>query len=140
MRRRWRNGAPCALQVDARHEAAELLEQLHVVELRRAAAVAGVDGEAEVAVDVQRLAVVRRAAARPGIFLGRELVGEVVLLVDRLVRPAAGPVELGDHRRGILEPDAVDAVLVAVQRQQPAVAARPTLSTDAMMSSGVRSW
>ena len=37
-----------------------------------------------------------------------------------LQRP--GPIELGHHRRPALDADPVDAVLVAVQRQQPAVA------------------
>lgn len=47
--------------------------------------------------------------------------GEGVFLGDGLVGPAAGPVELGHQRRAALDADAVDAVLVAVERQHAAV-------------------
>ena len=111
-----------AAQVDAGHEAAELAQQLQVVELRRAAAEAGVDGEAEGAPVMERPAVPVEGRGHRD-FLGGELQGEVVLLLDGRVGPAAGPVELGDHRRPVLDADPVHPVLVAVQRQQAAVAA-----------------
>jgi hypothetical protein len=52
---------------------------------------------------------------------GGQLERELVLLQDRRRRPAAGPVELGDQRRGLVQADLVDAVLVAVERQHPPV-------------------
>ena len=51
----------------------------------------------------------------------------------------AGPVELGDDRRGA-EPSSshlIDAILVAVEREQPAVAAKPTLASASSTRSGV---
>ena len=54
-----------------------------------------------------------------------ELAGEGVLLVDLGIGPAPWAIELGHHCLiscfGILEPDLVDAVLVAVEAEQPAV-------------------
>ena len=44
-----------------------------------------------------------------------------MLFQDLLVAPAAGTVELGDHGFVVLDADLVNAVLVAVQRQQAAV-------------------
>ena len=46
-----------------------------------------------------------------------------MLLLDALVRPASGPVELGHQRLGVFDAYLVDPVLVAVQCQQSAVAA-----------------
>jgi hypothetical protein len=57
--------------------------------------------------------------------LRRKLEGEGMFLANRGLRPAPGPVEFRDHRRPILDPDLVDPVLVAVQRQQPTVGTQP---------------
>ena len=46
-----------------------------------------------------------------------------MLLGDLRVAPAARPIELRDDRRLVLAPHLVDAVLVAVEREQTAVAA-----------------
>jgi hypothetical protein len=50
-----------------------------------------------------------------------QLGGERVLLEDGGVAPAFGAVELDHHRGRVLDPHLVDAVLVAVERQQAAV-------------------
>jgi hypothetical protein len=47
-----------------------------------------------------------------------------VFFEDGGVAPAARPVELGDQRRVVFDADLVDAVFIAVQRQQAAVAAQ----------------
>ena len=101
--------------MDAADEAADPLEGLLVAKLRRAAAAARIDGDAEV-----------RGAQRvhgrdDGDLAAGELVGEGVLFVDLRVDPASGAVELCDHDRVVLEPDLVDAVLIAVQAEQPPV-------------------
>ena len=44
-----------------------------------------------------------------------------MLFENLRVRPAAGAVELEDHRRGLDATDAIDAVLVAVEREQATV-------------------
>jgi hypothetical protein len=46
-----------------------------------------------------------------------------VLLGDLRVAPARRTIELRDHRRCVVAPHLVDTVLVAVERQQAAVAA-----------------
>ena len=45
-----------------------------------------------------------------------------MLLEDRFVAPAPGAVELGDQRLGVLDADLIDAVFVAVEGEQAAVA------------------
>jgi hypothetical protein len=52
----------------------------------------------------------------------RAFGGERVFLPDLLIRPAPVAVELGDHRRIVLEPDLIDPVLEAVQLQQSPIA------------------
>ena len=101
--------------MDAADEAADPLERLAIVELRRAAAAPRIDGDPEIG-EAQRL----ERRDHGNLALG-ELVREGVLFVDLRIAPASGPVELRDERRPIVEPHLVDAVLVAVERQQPAV-------------------
>ncbi len=52
----------------------------------------------------------------------RQFRAECVFLEDRRVAPASRPVELRDDRRGVLDADLVDAVLVTVQCLEPAIA------------------
>src|SRR6185503_13495129 len=82
--------------MDAADEASDPFQHLRIVEVRRSAAAAGIDREKETPV----LARVRRRDHRD---------------------LALGTVELEHARRALLEPDLVDAVLVAVQRQQAPV-------------------
>ena len=101
-------------------EPAELLEHVEPVEFGRPAAAVGECGETEVAAAVQgRAADVERCD--DGQLGARQLDSEAVLLEDRLVGPAFGPVELDDPVVAPAHADPVDAVLVAVQRQQAAV-------------------
>ena len=72
---------------------------------------------------MQRRAVERRAAPPPGISRVVELVDERVLLEDLRVAPARGPIELRDDGRRVVAPHLVDAILVAVEREQAPVAA-----------------
>ena len=101
------------------------LELLRVVELGRAAAHARKQRETERAGVQQRVAVLglqRRDDGQPGV---GEVQAEGVLLEDRLVAPAPGAVELRHETRAVLQPDAVDPVLVAVQGTDAAVGAVP---------------
>ena len=54
-------------------------------------------------------------------FCAGEFQREFMLLQDRGRAPPSGPIELDDHRRRIVPADLVDAILVAVERQHPAV-------------------
>jgi hypothetical protein len=113
-----------AAQVQARDEAPDLPQQAHVVEFRNPPADPRADRETELAVAVQaRPAMAQRRDDRD--VAGRQLEGEAMLLQDRRVAPAPRPVELDHDGPVVLEADLVDAVLVAVQGQQPAVAAQP---------------
>ena len=73
--------------------------------------------------DVQRLALSQQRRHHRN-FLRRQFAGEGVLLADRRIAPAPRPVELGDHRRAVLDADLIHPVFVAVERQHPAVAAK----------------
>ncbi len=107
--------------VNASEKAAHPLQGFAPVELRGAAAASRVDREPEDGGGVQR--VPGEDERRDDRNLARgELGDERVLLADRVVRPARGPVELRDNRSGILDADQVDAILVAPERLQPAVA------------------
>ena len=72
-----------------------------------------------------------RARHRRNLALG-QLGDERVFFEDRRVAPARGPVELGDDRRPVFDADLVDAVFVAVERQQAAVAAHADRDEDAV--------
>ena len=55
-------------------------------------------------------------------FLFREFRGELVFLEDGSVTPAAGPIKLCDDRFIIFDSDLINAILIAVEREEPAVA------------------
>ena len=69
-------------------------------------------------VDVERERIGDRDLA------AHELGGEGVLLEDLGIAPAARSVELGDDDAAAFEEDLEDAVLVGVELDQPAVAAK----------------
>ena len=50
-----------------------------------------------------------------------QFLQESVLLQDGLVAPARRAVELGDHRRALVQPHLIHPVLETVQRQQAPV-------------------
>ena len=51
----------------------------------------------------------------------RELESEFMLFQDLLIAPAPGAIELDDHGRGVGATDPIDAVLIAVERELPAI-------------------
>ncbi|MCY1428486.1 hypothetical protein D9M71_443710 [compost metagenome] len=111
-----------AHHVQAAEQLAEAVELVEVARLRRAAAAAREQGEAEAGVFEQRLAVMQQRRHHRH-FAVRQFGGEAVFLADRLVAPAPGAVELGDQRFAFVDAHLVDAVLVAVQREHPRIAA-----------------
>ena len=82
--------------------------------------------------DVQRHAVAKQGRHHRN-FLRGQFTGKRVFLANRGIGPAARPIEFGDHRRAILDADLIHPILVAVERQHPAVAtmARPPRSHPA---------
>src|SRR6185503_18897074 len=104
--------------MDAADEAPDPLERFRIVEIRRAAAAARVEREQEPGMH----AGVHRRHHRD-LALG-QLACERVLLFDLSGAPASRPVELEHTRGAVLEPGLVDAVLVAVERQEPPVGAQ----------------
>src|SRR5256884_3496 len=65
-----------------------------------------------------------RERRRHGELGGRELGGELMLLDDLRIRPAARPIEL-EHQLPLAGAELVDAVLVAVEGEQPPVRREP---------------
>ena len=117
----------CADRVNARDETSEPAQRLVVFELGRAAGPPRIQREAKAAVLAQSGTVGdERRDDRD--FAACELERERVLLEDGGVGPALRPVELRDQGRPVFEPCLIDAVLVAVQREEPPVAPkRPRL-------------
>ena len=113
-----------AYGVNPSQEAAHPFERVRVLELRRAPAAAWVYGDAVAAAFVQRAFVGEHQGGDDRKLASCKLDYECVLFEDLGVAPAARPVELGDQRLVILDAELVDAVLVAVQRLQPAVGAQ----------------
>ena len=107
--------------VHASEQLAEAVQLLEVARLRRPAAPAREQGEAEATVLEQRLAIARQGRYHRDLMLG-QLGAETVLLADRRIAPAVRAIELGDQRRFILDTDLIDAVLVAVECQYAGVA------------------
>jgi hypothetical protein len=112
-----------AQHVDARDEAADPLEHIVVVQVRRAAA-AAVEQRHAMAVDVMQRAAIDRAR-RHRRHLGRDQFRhERMLFFDLRIAPAARPIELGDDEAGaavgVFHAHLEHAVLVAVERQQRA--------------------
>ena len=93
-----------------------------VPKLGPAAAAARENGIAKAVMDVQGHAVAEQRRHHRN-FLRRQFAGKCVLFANGGVGPAARAVELGDHGRAVLDPDLVDPVFIAVERQYPAVAA-----------------
>ena len=118
--------AGTAYQVDASDEAAQPFEDLAIVQFRRAPAAARVHRERE-AVGVEQGLAAQLEGRHHGHLGLEQLAREPVLLEDLRVAPAAGAIELGDHQPGTLvglDADLVHAVLVAVEREEAAVAAQ----------------
>ena len=110
-----------AHRVQTPQQLPEPVKLIEVARLRRAAATARKQGEAETCVFEQALAVVDQRGDHRYIALG-QFEGEAVFFQDRLVGPALGAIELGDQRFGVFDAHLVHAVFVAVERQNPRVA------------------
>ena len=130
----------CTHRMNAAHETAYPVERLAPIQFRRTSSPTRIDREAQVSAQVievmQRDA--RRICQRRN---GRNLVceqrrDERMFLGDLGIGPATTTVELHHHRVGqgaatwgrierFLEVDQIDPILVAVERDQPAVTAKP---------------
>src|SRR5688572_4347767 len=108
-----------AHRMDAADEPADPFQHLRILEVRRAPAAARVDREHEAG----ELPVPHGCDHRD--LALRELAREGVLFLDLLAGPARLPVELEDDGNAFcgafVQPDLVDAVLVAVQPEQTSV-------------------
>ncbi|MNI65455.1 hypothetical protein D3C73_1209660 [compost metagenome] len=108
-------------RMQAPEQLAQAIELVEVARLRCSAATAGEQGETETVVFVQGFTVVDQRRHDRHLAVG-EFGGELVLFQNRFVAPALRPVELGDQRLGVFDTDLIDAVLVAVERQDARVA------------------
>ena len=104
-------------------EATELPEQFEIIEVRRAAAAAGIHRHAEVPDLVQRTAVDTEGRDDRYLLL-RELRRKPVLFQYRLVGPAVRAIEFRNDGVVVVDTHLVDAILVAVEREQAAVAVK----------------
>src|SRR5690606_18440714 len=109
-------------------------------ELRPAPSAPLEEREAIAVVLVQRLAFEHERGHDRHVALG-EIEGEAMLLENRVVRPAPRPVELSDDE-AVADADLIDAVLVARERDDAAVAleadALDRLENDIGTQAGVR--
>ncbi len=122
-RRAFAEGPRRADRVDAPEEAADPFQHFFVLELRRPAAAAREDGEAEAGEFVQGF-FADHPRGDDGNFALGQLDGKGMVLEDLRVAPAIGAVELRHHVGVVLQAHLVDAVLVAVEREQAPVAAQ----------------
>jgi hypothetical protein len=109
-----------AHRVDARQEAPHPLAILARRKLWPVTALATVQRVAKAADLEQRAARVHLGCDDRDLGL-RELQRKLVLLEDGGRAPAAGAVELGDHRRPVVAAHLVDTVFIAVQRKDAAI-------------------
>ncbi len=108
--------------MDAAQESAHPFALVASPEFRPAPAAAWENGIAKAVVDVQRHAVAKQGRHHRN-FLRGQFTGKGVFLANRGIGPAARTIEFGDHRLAILDADLIHPILVAVERQHPAVAA-----------------
>ena len=107
--------------VDAADETPQPQPGLAVFQFRRMPALAAEQREAESLVAEQGLSIEHGRGDQRD-FRGFQLQGKRMLLVDLFIAPAPGAVKLGYQGLGVLDAHLVNAVLVAVERQQAAVA------------------
>ena len=116
--------AAAADAMDTRHRAAEYPQVLFRLEIRCVAALPRKQCEAIALVHQQRLARVHLQRRDARQFRIGEFRDECVLFEDRGVAQSFGAIELGDDLAAVVEPDLVDAVFIAVEREQVAVATK----------------
>jgi hypothetical protein len=122
-RRAYRERPHGADGVDAADEAPDPFQGVAALQFRRAAAAAREHREAEARMLEERPALRRERGHGGNLALG-EFQHEGVLFQDLRVAPAPRAVELRHDGRAVFQPHLVDAVLVAVQAEQPPVAAQ----------------
>src|SRR5207244_8156580 len=118
-----RDGPHGADLVKPRDAAAEDLPRLGRIELGRATAHPREGRKSKFVIAQERLPA-DREWRRHGELGGRELGGELMLLDDLRIRPAAWPIEL-EHQLPLTAAELADAVLVAVEGEQPPVRREP---------------
>ena len=111
-------GADC---MNAPEQLAEAIRLIEIARLRRTAAATRKQGETETGVFVQGLAVVDQRRHHRDFDVG-QFEGELVFFEDGFVGPALRTVELGDQRFGVFDADLIDAVFVAVERENARIA------------------
>src|SRR5690606_11987154 len=120
--RTFRERSCSADGMDSSDEAAQPFELSDIAGLGCTPAAPRVQREAKAGVFEQAAAVDHERRDHRH-FLSCQFQREGVLLENLFVRPALWTVELRDQRHGVLDADLVDAILVAVEREQPAVSA-----------------
>ena len=108
--------------MDAPDEAPHPAQDLGVFEFRGAPGTAGIHGKPVTAEVMQGLPVSETHRRDHGNLPLGQFRYEFMLFPDRLVAPPARPIELRHQRRRILAIHLVDAVFIAVERKQAAVA------------------
>jgi hypothetical protein len=106
--------------MDAAQQLAETVKLLEIAGFWRATATTGEEGETKTGVLEQGLAVVDEGRDDRDFDVG-EFGGEAVLFENGFVGPAIGPVELGNQRLLFIDADLIDAVLIAVERENTGV-------------------
>ena len=80
------------------------------------------NGVSEARMDEQRLAVAQKRRNHRN-FLHRQFCRKCVFLTNRRVAPSTGTIEFGDDRLAVFRPDLIYTIFVAVEGQNPPVAA-----------------
>ena len=111
-------------RVNAPEQLTESVQLIKIARLRRTAAATREQGEAETGMFVQGFAVVDHRRDHRDLDVG-QFEGELVFFEDGLVGPALRSVELGDQRFGVFDADLIDAVFVAIERQNARIAQEP---------------
>src|SRR5438067_3666342 len=108
--------------MNASNVAAESHQRIAVFELGRASAETLVNGEAKTFEGVERRACQRQCGNGRDLALGQ--LGDKRMLLENLrVAPARRPIEFGDNGRRVVAPHLINAIFVAVERKQTAIAA-----------------
>ena len=116
-------GLRLAEQMDPGDEPAELTQQVQIVELGRPASVALEHGEPKRPRVVQGVAV--NAAGWDNRQFGRaELQCKRMFFENGSIAPASRAIKLGDHGFVIFNADLIDAVFIAVEREEATVTAQ----------------
>jgi len=114
-------------QVNAGNQAPELLEEVVVVEIGRAPAMTRADRKSVRSGMVQG-AIVEDEWRNDWKFSCTQFLVELMLLNDCRVAPSPGAVKLGHDRPLLFDTNLVNAVLVAVEREEAAITSKAQIS------------